>query len=367
MKKSIQNLILAAAMMGGAMTVTSCEELFGEWDKPTPVTPTPDPTPDPTPTPTVDPIERAKQLLKDAQKDGAVVKAAFTYNGKAYEATFKRENGAFTLQAALGDGLDATLQEVDGKTATDPHNFIFTIQNNTTGETLLQVFINAAEDTVEVMTVDAGISFSGVSVNGETVETTPTTGSGTVYVTGATLNNTTLNLGISQTATLVCTLKPANAADKTISWTSSDETIATVDQNGKVTAVAKGMAVITAEPKGMHPNFRIVSPKCEVYVEPVPVTGVTLNKPSLELTEGGTFTLLATIAPADATNKNVGWESSKTAVATVDQTGKVTAVAPGDAIITVTTKDGSKTATCTVKVLPQGTISDYTKNPGLTW
>ena len=358
MKKSIQNLILAAAMMGGAMTVTSCEDILGEWSKPTPAEETPT-------EPTVDPIEQAKQLLKDAQNDGAVVKAAFTYNGKAYEATFKRENGAFILQTTLGDGLDATLQEVDGQTATDPDNFIFTIQNKTTGETLLQVFINAAEDTVEVKVADAATSFSGVSVNGETVETTPTTGSGTVYVTGATLNATTLNLGIGKTATLTCTITPANAADKTISWTSSDETIATVDQNGKVTAVAKGMAVITVEPKGMHPNFRIASPKCEVYVDPVPVTGITLNETSLELTEGGTFTLEATIAPADATNKNVGWESNKPAIASVDKNGVVKALAEGDATITVTTKDGSKTATCTVKVklLPSPVITnptDYT-------
>ena len=90
--------------------------------------------------------------------------------------------------------------------------------------------------------------------------------------------------------------------------------------------------------------------------EPTPpavtVTGVTLNKTDLMLEIGGSETLTATVAPADATNKNVTWKSSNTAVATVDDNGKVTGVAAGEATITVTTEDGGKTATCKVSVLP---------------
>lgn len=90
--------------------------------------------------------------------------------------------------------------------------------------------------------------------------------------------------------------------------------------------------------------------------EPTPpavtVTGVTLNKTELTLETGGSETLTATVAPSDATNKNVTWKSSNTAVATVDDNGKVTGVAAGEATITVTTEDGGKTATCKVRVLP---------------
>ena len=90
--------------------------------------------------------------------------------------------------------------------------------------------------------------------------------------------------------------------------------------------------------------------------EPTPpavtVTGVTLNKTELTLETGGSETLTATVAPSDATNKNVTWKSSNTAVATVDDNGKVTGVAAGEATITVTTEDGGKTATCKVSVLP---------------
>jgi len=82
----------------------------------------------------------------------------------------------------------------------------------------------------------------------------------------------------------------------------------------------------------------------------VAVTGVTLNKTTLALTAGGTETLTATLAPETVTNKNVTWSSSDVNIATVDNAGKVTAVAAGTATITVTTVDGSKTATCAVTV-----------------
>lgn len=93
----------------------------------------------------------------------------------------------------------------------------------------------------------------------------------------------------------------------------------------------------------------------EVYGTPatvVAVTGVSLNTTNLSLVAGNTSQLTATVAPANATNKNVTWSSSNTAVATVSSNGLVTAVAQGSATITVTTQDGNKTATCTVAVTP---------------
>ena len=82
----------------------------------------------------------------------------------------------------------------------------------------------------------------------------------------------------------------------------------------------------------------------------IPVTSVSLNKTELTLEKGKSETLTATVSPSNATDKAVSWQSSNTAVATVDQDGKVTAVNLGNATITVTTKDGSKTATCSVTV-----------------
>ena len=87
----------------------------------------------------------------------------------------------------------------------------------------------------------------------------------------------------------------------------------------------------------------------------VAVTGVSLSKTLLDLLEGDTETLTATVSPDNATNKKVSWKSSDTAVASVDDNGKVTAVKAGSATITVTA-DGGKTATCSVKVTEQAKI-----------
>ena len=95
----------------------------------------------------------------------------------------------------------------------------------------------------------------------------------------------------------------------------------------------------------------------EVYVavrDFVHVTGISLDKSSLSLMEGYAAQLMATINPSDATDKTVTWSSDDKAVATVDADGKVTAMAPGTATITVTTADGGFTATCIVKVREKG-------------
>ncbi|MBQ0093199.1 MAG: Ig-like domain-containing protein [Bacteroidales bacterium] len=83
---------------------------------------------------------------------------------------------------------------------------------------------------------------------------------------------------------------------------------------------------------------------------PIYVSGVELNKTSITITEGDNYTLSASVKPSDATDKSVNWSSSNTSVATVDQSGKVTAVKAGSATITVTTTDGGYTATCNVTV-----------------
>lgn len=103
-----------------------------------------------------------------------------------------------------------------------------------------------------------------------------------------------------------------------------------------------------------------------VNVVTVPVTGVSLNQSETTLTVGGTAQLTATVTPTNATNQNVTWESSNPSVATVDESGKVTAIAPGEATITVTTEDGSKTATCTVIVHTATTITTQPQSVSVT-
>ena len=175
-------------------------------------------------------------------------------------------------------------------------------------------------------------------------------------VTGVELNKTVLSLSIGDEETLQATVSPADAVDKTITWSSSDETVATVSSSGKVTALMAGQADIIATAGGK-------SATCVLTVSNVEVTSVTLNKSTLSLTKGSNETLTATVLPQNATEKTVVWSSSETSVATVDATGKVTAVGAGSATITATA--GTITATCTVNVaIPVTSIRIYSRERG---
>ena len=166
-------------------------------------------------------------------------------------------------------------------------------------------------------------------------------------VTSITLSKNTASLHVGETVTLTATVKPDDATDKTVTWKSSNDAVATVD-NGKVTAVALGEATITATTA----DGTNLSASCKVTVEPTKVTSITLSKNTASLHVGETVTLTATVKPDDATDKTVTWKSSNDAVATVDN-GKVTAVALGEATITATTADGTNlTATCAITVNP---------------
>ena len=151
-------------------------------------------------------------------------------------------------------------------------------------------------------------------------------------------------IGIGSSETLAVTYNPTDAnTGKALTWSSDNEAVATVDANGKVTGVAEGKTTITATTANGK------SATCTVTVQAIAVKGVSLNKTSVSIKVGNTETLTATVDPANATNKNVTWSSSNTAIATVNN-GVVTAVAEGEATITVTTADGKQNATCTVKV-----------------
>ena len=164
-------------------------------------------------------------------------------------------------------------------------------------------------------------------------------------VTGVTLDKTSAELTEGDELVLAATVSPANASNKNVTWTSSDETVATV-KDGKVTALKPGtVRIIVKTSDGGKTAECQVTVVAKVY----PVTGVTLDKTSAELTEGDELVLAATVSPTNATNKNVTWTSSDETVATVKD-GKVTALKPGTAKITVKTEDGGKTAECVVQV-----------------
>ena len=176
----------------------------------------------------------------------------------------------------------------------------------------------------------------------------------TVDVEKVSLNKSATTLTEGESETLTATITPSNATgDKTVKWSSSNEAVAAVDSNGKVTAKKAGTAVITVTSS----NGKSASCTVTVKQKEIAITGISLNKSTTSLTEGESETLTATITPSNATgDKTVKWSSSNEAVAAVDSNGKVTAKKAGTAVITATSSNG-KSASCTVTVKQKDTYT----------
>lgn len=179
-------------------------------------------------------------------------------------------------------------------------------------------------------------------------------------------NKVTLNkenvtfTALNQTFSLSATVTPENAEEKAVGWNSNNMSVVTVDKDGKITAVGKGSAEVFCFLKSNGEVFA----KCSVTVqipdtqpeptepEVVKVSGITLNPDiSLKIEEGNSSKVTATVVPSNATNSSVKWVSSSPDVATVDDSGNVTALKEGSTTITCTAVDGSGvSASCSVTV-----------------
>lgn len=168
----------------------------------------------------------------------------------------------------------------------------------------------------------------------------------TVYqpVTSLVISSETMSIRKGREFWLNVTALPENAMNKEVVWSSNDETIATVDKNGKVTTLEAGSCVITATSVDSG-----VTAKCTVTVLQ-PITGISLNESTKTILKGEKFILVPSITPIDADNKNVKWSSSDTSIATVDGSGIVTGLKGGVAIIVCTTEERGLVASCSVTV-----------------
>ncbi len=160
------------------------------------------------------------------------------------------------------------------------------------------------------------------------------------------LSRSSLALSVGEAYTLKSTVLPNDAKNKTCKWYTSRSSVAAVSSTGKVTAKAVGTAVITAK------TVNGKKATCKVTVSPAP-TGVKISPTALTLGKGESYTLKGTVLPNEAKNKTCKWYTSRSSVAAVSSTGKVTAKAVGTAVITAKTVNGKK-ATCkvTVKTMP---------------
>ena len=192
--------------------------------------------------------------------------------------------------------------------------------------------------TVKVTTQDGG----------RTASCRVTVKSKAVSVESVRLDKKDLTLTVGESEVLTAMVSPSNATNRTVRWSSSDETVASA-VNGRVMAFKPGSTTVTVttEDGGLTASCQVTVKSNVVNVE-----NVSLSKTELTLTEGEIATLTAVVSPSNATNKNVSWHSSDESVATVSN-GRVTALKAGSAVITVTAEDGGKTAICQVSVKPK--------------
>lgn len=300
----------------------------------------------------VSPGDGAETKITALKEGGSIITA------KKGGADYKKWNVTVSPKTQIGLNKTAiTLQEGEGSetlTATvTPDNG----QRVTWTSSRKDVIVSPGEGNAVTVTArniesprTATITATVKNVRGKDVEATCAVDvtSNAVPVTSITLNKTTLALTVGGDETLIPTIAPESATNKDLTWTSSDTAVATVDQNGKVTAKAVGTTTITATAaSGVTATctVTVTAPGQTVAVEGVSIQGAPTFK------VGATGRFGATITPANATNKNVTWTSSNPAVMTIDaNSGAVRALAVGTTVITVTTEDGNKTATYDVTV-----------------
>ena len=263
----------------------------------------------------------------------ATITAKFTYDGNIYSATcavtVDKPGVTFSPTSKsiyLGDTFTITANVKSGGQAvtwSSSNTSVATVDSNgkVTGK-------GAGTATITAKFTYAGTTYSAtcsVTVEKPSLSFSPTSKS--VYV--------------SDSFTINATVKPSG---QTVTWSSSNTSVATVDSSGKVTAKGTGSATITGK---FTYNSSTYSATCSVNVQGKP--GITLNKSSLSMYIGDTSTLTASVTPA---NSSVSWSSSKTSVATVSSSGKITAISNGTATITASFRYNGVTysTTCSVTV-----------------
>lgn len=247
------------------------------------------------------------------------------YSVKAEGETIQVEvSSNVNVEMAIPDGCDWIKEEKTKAISTN--TFYLNVLENTSLEsrTAKVVFKNAENGLAEEVTINQ-------------------TGREAIQVESISLDKTELEITEGETLTLIATIKPENATNKNVIWSSSNEEIATVE-DGVVSAIKEGEATITAKTED---GGKTATCSVKVNAKVYPVESISLDKTGASLKVGETITLTATIKPDNATNKKVIWSSSNAEIATVED-GVVTAIKEGEATITAKTEDGGKTATCTI-------------------
>ena len=209
----------------------------------------------------------------------------------------------------------------------------------------------------KIATVSAKGVVKGISA-GETIITATTKDGGfkakckvtvkaPIKATAVKVSPTKATMTKGETLALRSKVTPTNTTNKTLKWTTSDKTVATVDQNGVVTAKKKGTAVITATTTDGSKK----KATCNITVKnPEKVKKITFEKDKVTIKKGKTATLKVTITPENAVNKELKWTSADKSIVTVNKNGKIKGIKKGTTYIKVQTTDGTVKAKCKVTV-----------------
>ncbi len=252
---------------------------------------------------------------------------------------------------------DANLQDIDINVGESKKLSLKLTENSLNTTTIPSGYLAEwSSDNPEVASVDNGIvtgnSIGTAHITAIINKRYVTTNTVTVVATPAdsiSLNMTEATLKATETTDLVATVFPENTTDKSVTWKSSDENIATVDANGKVTAVAIGNTVVTATAASG------VSATCKVTVVETPASDIIIDKEALgisgdnlEMHVGDIKTVKVTVAPETTTDKSVTYESSNPDVASVDSNGNIFAIAEGNCTIILSCGEISEEISVTV-------------------
>ena len=244
-------------------------------------------------------------------------------NGKAYK-FYPQQKNDFSLRNDISSTLKKVISGLDYK------------KSNT-----IRVYVSVGPKDNTFKT-SAGVDKDGYIKVLDTSGLTPVL---TVKTTKVAFTTTSINLNLGASRTLKPTVSPSNAEDKTIKWTSSGSKVVSVSSTGVIKALKVGKVTITA-------TTRDTGKIATLIVNVVkPVESVAFSSQSLSVTAGSKKKASYTITPSDATNKGVTFTSANTSIATVDTSGNVTGVKVGTTTVTVTTNDGKKTSTITIKVV----------------
>ncbi len=257
-------------------------------------------------------------------------------------------------QLVLVEGNTSSITAIIAPADATDKSVVWTLDNNE----IVSLDIDGADVTVNAL-LQGNAVVTATTANGLTAICEITVLPNFISATDLSVIPSELELTVGETRNLTAILTPDNASDKTLTWRSSDEKVATVDYEGLVTATGVGEALIYVS------SSNGLTATCKVKVNPgfIEVESVTLTNYELLMRVGRTADLIAIVSPANATDPRVIWTASNPDIASVDNAGLVTAVNPGVSFITATTSNGLQ-ALCRVTVVPDITeVASISVNP----